>query len=415
MSTTTPTSKYTFQWQNAFAALYSRNYRLWFLGQLVSLFGTWMQMTAQQYLIFELTHSTQYLGYLSFASGLPTWLLMLFAGVVADRFPRRTVMIVTQTVMMLLAFVLAVLTFTGTIQAWQILILAGLLGIANAFDAPARLSFTIELVARDDLTNAIALNSTMFNLAMAIGPAMSGVVYAVVGPAWCFALNGASFLAVITALWLMRLPPLTPLSERKTPLFELQAGLRYAFSEPLVRTVLIFTPIMTIFGFAFTTLFPAWAVNVLGGNERTNGLLQSARGLGALLGAFSIAALGRFQFKGKLLTLGTFIFPAGLLLYASIYRLSWALLTLVLMGAALILVMNLANALIQTTVPDQLRGRVMSIYGFNFYGAMPIGGLFAGMLAAHVGEPLTLAICALILFVLAVLVHWLRPELYHAA
>lgn len=398
-------------WQQAVAAFKYRNYRLWFLGQCVSLFGTWMQMTAQQYFIFQLTGSSKYLGYLSFASGVPTWLFMLYAGVVADRVPRRTLLVVTQTWMMLLAFILAGLTFTGVVQPWHILILAVLLGLANAFDAPARLAFVMELVDRADMTNAIALNSAMFNLAMAVGPAVSGVVYAAVGPAWCFTINGITFLAVIAALLLMRLKPAIPVMQRPSMLTDLQEGFRYAVSQPLVRALLMFIPVMTIFGFAFITLFPAWAVNVLGGDETTNGLLQSARGLGALVGALGIAALGRFTFKGKLLTIGTFIFPCALLLFSFVSQLPLALLMLLVMGGALILIMNLTNSLIQTTVPDQLRGRVMSIYSFNFFGTMPIGGLLAGFTAAHIGEPLTLTASALILLSMSMLVYLIVPQL----
>jgi MFS family permease len=398
-------------WQQAVAAFSYRNYRLWFIGQCVSLFGTWMQSTAQQYFIFQLTGSSKYLGYLSFASGLPAWLFMLYAGIVADRVPRRTILVLTQTWMMILAFILAGLTLTGVVQPWHILVLAVFLGLANAFEAPARLSFVMELVEREDLTNAIALNSAMFNLAMAVGPAVSGVVYAAVGPAWCFTINGISFLAVIAALLLMRLKVEESVGPRLSAFTDLKEGFRYAITQPLVRTLLLFTPIMTIFGFAFVTLFPAWAVNVLWGNATTNGLLQSSRGLGALISSLGIAALGRFKFKGKLLTFGTFIFPCALLLYASAWQLPRSLLMLMVMGGALILVMNLTNSLIQNTVPDRLRGRVMSIYSFNFFGTMPIGGLLAGVAAAHVGEPLTLSASALILLGMSTLVYLIVPQL----
>ena len=191
--------------QRTFAPLNHPNYRLWFIGQLVSLVGTWMQSTAQGYLIYDLTHSAAYLGYVGFASGVPTVLLTLYGGVVADRVPRRTLLIITQIYMMLLAVALATLVFTNLIQPWHILVLAFLLGIGNSFDAPARQSFVVELVGHDDLANAIALNSSMFTTANAVGPAVAGLTYAVVGPAWCFTINAISFLAVILALSLMRL------------------------------------------------------------------------------------------------------------------------------------------------------------------------------------------------------------------
>jgi MFS family permease len=187
-------------WHRTFAALKHSNYRLWFQGQLVSLFGTWMQTTAQGFLVFELTHSPEYLGYVGFAAGIPTWLFTLYGGVIADRVPRRTLLTVTQTSMMVLAFILAGLVFSHLVQPWHILALAFLLGVANSFDAPARQAFVGEMVAREDLTNAIALNATMFHMATAVGPAVAGFTYALFGPGWCFTLNGLSFIAVIAAL-----------------------------------------------------------------------------------------------------------------------------------------------------------------------------------------------------------------------
>jgi MFS family permease len=193
--------------RGTFAALQYPNYRLWFIGQMISLVGTWMQGTAQGYLVYELTRSPAYLGYVGFAAGVPSWLFMLYGGVIADRMSRRTLLVITQTCMMLLAFLLAGLTFTGRVQPWHIIVLAFLLGTANAFDAPARQAFVLEMVDRQHLTNAIALNSTMFNLGTAIGPAMAGITYSLFGPAWCFTINAFSFLAVIAALLLMKLKP----------------------------------------------------------------------------------------------------------------------------------------------------------------------------------------------------------------
>src|SRR5689334_14876397 len=222
--------------QQTFAALKYRNYRLWFNGQLVSLFGTWMQATAQGYLVFQLTQSPAYLGYVGFAAGVPAWVFTLYGGVIADRMSRRTLMLITQTAMMLLAFVLAGLVFAGVAQPWQIIALAFLLGVANAFDGPARLAFVVELVEREDLTNAIALNATMFNLASATGPAMAGLAYALVGPGWCFMLNGLSFLAVIWALLRMRLEPRPPKARRGSTWADLGEGLRYILGERTIRT-----------------------------------------------------------------------------------------------------------------------------------------------------------------------------------
>jgi MFS family permease len=369
-----------------FAALRYRNYRLWFFGQMVSLFGSWMQTTAQGFLVFQLTGSPAYLGYVGFAAGVPAWALTLYGGVVADRVPRRTLLIATQIAQMALAFILAGLVFSGVVQPWHIIVLSLLLGVANAFDAPARLAFVRELVDKEDLTNGIALNATMFNLATTTGPAMAGVMYNLVGPAWCFMLNGISFLAVIGALWRMRITS-GPVAPRNASAWrDLREGLSYILHEPVVRTLIVLVGATSCFGISFATLFPAWAVRILGGDATTTGLLQSARGLGALMGALLIASLGRFQFKGRLLTVGTFAFPLLLILMTFTNRLWLTLAILVASGLAVILIMNLANALVQTLTPDALRGRVMAVYSMVFFGMMPVGALWVGVVAERLGE-----------------------------
>jgi MFS family permease len=397
--------------KQTFAALKYPNYRLWFWGQMVSLFGTWMQMTAQGFLVFELTHSPAYLGYVGFSAGVPTWLLMLYGGVIADRMSRRTLLIITQTSMMVLAFILAALAFLHLVQPWHIIFLAFCLGVANAFDAPARQSFVLEMVEREDLTNAIALNSTMFNSATAVGPAVSGVTYALFGPAWCFTINGISFIAVIGALTLMKLKSQPSPVRRNSIGADLKEGIRYARSHPMIRTLIGLVGVTSLFGFSFTTLLPAWAVTIMGGNATTNGLLQSARGAGAFFSALFIASLGRFKFKGKLLTFGTFAFPALLLVFSFVRFLPLSLFMLVGVGAATILIMNLANALVQTLVSDSLRGRVMGIYALTFFGLMPIGALWIGSVAQHIGAPNAVIIASLISLVFASLVWTLVPKL----
>lgn len=404
--------KHRFRWTETFAALKSRNYRLWFFGQMISLFGTWMQTTAQGFLVFELTHSAVYLGYVAFASGIPTWLFMLYAGVVADRMPRRSLLIITQTAMMILAFILAGLTFIKLVQPWHIILLAFGLGIANAFDAPARQAFVLEMVEREDLTNAIALNSSMFNSATAFGPAIAGVTYAVFGPAWCFTINGISFLAIIVALLAMRnLNPQPKLKQRNSVLIDLKEGLSYVFSQPMIRVLIGLVGVTTLFGVSFVTLIPAWTVRVLHGDASVNGLLLSARGLGALISALTIASLGRFKFKGKLLSLGTYAFPIGLTAFALARWLPLSVLALVSVGWASILIFNLANALVQTLTSDQLRGRVMSAYSFTFFGFMPLGGLLAGVVAEKIGEPATVLLWALILIGSAALIWTFLPKI----
>ena len=397
-------------WQQTFAAFKYRNYRLWFVGQLVSLFGTWMQTTAQGYLVFQLTNSPSYLGYVAFASGVPTWLFMLYGGVIADRMSRRTLMIITQTAMLVLAFILALLAFTGRVQPWHIVVLAFLLGIANAFDAPARQAFVLEMVEREDLTNAIALNATMFNAATAVGPAVAGITYAVFGPAWCFTLNGLSFIAVIVALLMMRIEPQAAPARRSSAAGELIAGLRYAVAHPIIRLLIGLIGLISLFGLSFATLLPAWAVTVLRGDATTLGWLQSGRGLGALIGALYLASLGRIKFKGRLLMIGVVLFPIMLAGFALVRWLPLALLFLVLVGATMILAMNLANAIVQTLVSDELRGRVMGIYSLVFFGFMPIGGLLAGAVADSIGEQPTVILSAVILLGVAALVWALLPQ-----
>ncbi len=397
---------------DTFSALRYPNYRLWFFGQMISLFGTWMQSTAQGYLVYELTGSARYLGYVSFASGVPTWLLMLYGGVVADRVPRRTLLIVTQTGMMLLAGVLSALTFLGLVRPWHIVILAALLGVCNAFDAPARQAFVLEMIEREDLTNAIALNSAMFNSATVLGPAVGGLVYARFGPAWCFAINGATFLAVIAALVAMHLKPLPPRSAKGSVVAELREGLGYVTRQPVIRALVTLVAVVTLFCISFGTLIPAWAVRILGGDARTNGLLVSARGVGALTGALLIASLGRPRFRGKLLSLGSVAFPLGVLVFSMVRWLPLSLLTLLGVGVAQIMVLNLANSLVQTEAADELRGRVMAIYSLVFLGLMPVGGLIAGAVAQEIGEPATVTLSALVGLACAVAIQlrmpWLR-------
>ena len=398
-------------WNQTFAALKHRNYRLWFIGQLVSLLGSWMQVTAQGFLVFQLTHSSAYLGYVGFAGGAPTWLFTLYGGVVADRIPRRTLMIITQTSMMILAFLLAALTFLDLVRPWHILVLAFFLGMANAFDAPARQAFVTDMVPREDLTNAIALNAAMFHAATTTGPAAAGLTYALFGPAWCFTVNGISFVATIAALLMMRMPQLTKPAAKQSTFRELQEGIRHAVTDPIIRTLVIIVGVTSCFGISLTTLIPAWAVNILKGDATTNGLLLSGRGIGALCGALLIATLGRLPFKGKLLSLGMFGFPLCLLAFALAHQLALSLLSIVGVGMGLILVLNLANALVQTLTPESLRGRVMSVYMMTFFGLMPVGAMWIGMLAEHFGEVAAVIVNGLLALVFAAAVWSAAPKL----
>lgn len=399
---------------NTFVAIKYRNFLLWFIGQLVSMVGTWMQTTAQGFLIFQLTHSSAYLGYVTFSSGIPT-LFMVYGGVVIDRVPRRNLMVITQALMMILAFILAGLTFTGRIQVWHILLLAFLLGIVNAFDAPARQAIVVDLVDKEDLTNAIALNSTLFQSATVVGPAVAGLTYAAFGPAWCFIINGISFVAVIAALLGMHIQPKLMHPRRTSATSEMIAGFKFLSDNSIIRTLVILIGITGLFTTAYITLFPAWAVTILHGDAATNGWLQSGRGLGALLGAITIASLGRFKWKGRLLTIGMIFFPATLILFALVDSLPLSLVALVAVGWGFLIMANMSGTLLQTLVPEELRGRVTGIYSLVAFGSIPIGGLVAGAIAGRIGLPLTIIIGAAAMLLFSALLFLFIPSLRRVA
>jgi MFS family permease len=370
-----------------------------------------MQATAQGFLIFELTRSSAWLGYAGFAAGVPAWLLTLYGGLVADRMSRRRLLLYAQAAMMLLAALLTGLTFLGVIRPWHLLALAFLGGIANAFDAPARQAFVAELVPREDLTNAIALNSTMFNTATALGPSLAGLAYEALGPTPCFALNTVSYLSVIGALLAMRLEP-APVRERARSAWrELAEGVRFVARSAVILPLVINLATVTVLGVGMMTLMPAWAVNVLHGGARTNGLLLSARGVGALAGSLTVAALGASLHRGRLLTVDTFLLPALMLLFALLHAPAVSLLLLCAGGWALISMFNTSNALVQAHTPDELRGRVMGIYTLTFFGLMPLSALGYGASAARLGEPTVVAAGAILQLLAAALIAWRFPRL----
>ena len=377
-----------------FAALAYPNYRLWFFGQMTSLFGTWMQSTAQGYLVYELTRSEAYLGYVGFASGIAAWIFLLYGGAIADRVPRRSLLVITQATSMLLALVLAALTFLHVVAPWHIIVLAFSLGVVNAFDAPSRQSFVLEMVDRRVLTNAIALNSTMFNMAMIVGPSVGGLAYAFFGPGWCFVINGLSFVAVIAALLAMKLEPWRPPVRTGSTLAEIRAGLHAVASDRRILGVMCLLGAVSLFGMSFVTLIPAWAVDVLKGDALTNGFLLSARGIGSLAAALGIASLSPRRSRGAVMMTAAFILPVLIILFSFTRTLALSLAVLLAVGAANIVTNNLANSLVQSLTPDPLRGRVMGVYMLTFFGFTPIGALLAGGAATAVGVPLTVALGA---------------------
>jgi MFS family permease len=304
------------------------------------------------------------------------------------------------------------LTFGHWVRPWHIVLLALLLGAGNAFDAPARQAFVLEMVDRPALGNAIALNSAMFNTATAVGPAASGIIYALLGPAWCFTVNGISFLAVIAALLMMRIDSRpTHRSSRTRVIDELKEGILYVRSHAMIRTLITMVLITALFGLSFATLIPAWAVETLRGNAATNGWLQSARGIGALISALLIASLGRFNFRGRLLTVGSFAFPIMLAAFSFIRWLPLSLVLILGIGMSSILIFNLCNSLVQTLVQDSLRGRVMGIYSLTFFGIMPIGAILVGLSAQLLGEPSAFLINAAIMMAFSLLIWMMAPKL----
>ncbi len=368
-------------------------------------------MTAQAFFIFELTRSPVFLGYVGFANGLPSWLFMLYGGVVADRISRKKILIITQTIMMVLALILALLTFTQIVLPWHIIALAFLLGIANAFDAPARQAFVNELVPKEDLLNAIALNSMMFHSAAAIGPAVAGITYAVLGPGWCFTINGISFLAVIFNLVKMSFAASEKKIYRKSISKDLMDGLKYLKTQKQILRIMLIISFSTMFGLSIATLFPAWAINILHGDATTNGYLQGSRGVGAVICSLVIASMSQYISRGKVLLLGLASLPVFMILFSINSSFVLSALILVGIGAGIIAVNNLANGLIQTLVSEDFRGRVMGVYSFSFFGFMPVGALWIGVLAEHVTSPYAIMINAIILLFFTILIWIKSPRL----
>jgi MFS family permease len=394
-----------------FSSLRYPNYRRWFVGQVLSLMGTWMQSVAQGWLVYELTGSKLALGTIAFVGSIPTLVLMLPAGAVADRVSRRKMMLVTQTVMMVCAFILAFLTGTKSLQVWYIAVLGFILGIAGAFDAPARLAMTVELVDdRRDLQNAIALNSTMFNLARVVGPAIGGLVLAAVGATWCFILNGLSFVAVLIALWGMHLNEVVKPPRTRPMTAEIGDGLHYVWDTKVVRALVSLVAVTSIFGFSYSVLMPAYAVDVLGVGEAGLGALTAAVGAGALIGSLTVASLTRSRRKGWQLTFGSLLFPIALIAFAFSRNLYLSLAILVVVGFGFIIQNTTSNTLVQMLVPDHLRGRVMSVYSMMFFGTMPVGSLLAGSLAQIYGTSLTIIFGAIVTLVFALFVVFFIPQ-----
>jgi MFS family permease len=388
-----PPQSSTRDFSHAWRALTHRNFRLFFSGQSISLIGTWMTRIATSWLVYRLTGSALLLGLVGFAGQIPTFLFAPFAGVWVDRLNRRHVLVVTQTLAMLQSFGLAALTLAKVITIREILALSAFQGLINAFDMPGRQAFMVQMVEnRQDLGNAIAINSSMVNMARLLGPALGGIVIAGFGEGYCFLIDGISYLAVIASLLMMRLNIAAIKREATSMLEQLKEGWAYVSGFAPVRTILLLFAIVSLMGMPYTVLMPIFAGRILKGGPHTLGFLMGAVGIGALISGVSLAVRKTVLGLGKMIPIAAAMFGAGLILF-SMSRVLWLSMTLMLItGFGMMQQMAASNTIIQTIVPEDKRGRVMSYYTMAFVGMAPFGSLLAGALAHVVGAPRTLLI-----------------------
>jgi len=374
-------------------SLRHRNFQLFFSGQMISLIGTWMQNIAQAWLVYRLTGSSLLLGLVGFASQIPVFLAAPFGGIVADRHNRRKIVIATQISSMVLAFILAGLTLTGVVRVWHIFVLAALLGVVNAFDIPGRQSFLVEMVGKDDLMNAIALNSSMFNGARIIGPAIAGILVAKIGEGWCFFANAVSYIAVIIGLFVMRVHPRSH-HVHGSPLEHIIEGFRFVRHTAPIRALLLLLGLVSLVAMPYTVLMPVFDDQVLHGGASGLGILMGATGVGALLGALTLATRSHVRGLARWVAIACGGFGVSLILFSLSRNFWFSTVLLIPVGFCMMLQMSASNTLIQAMVPDHLRGRVMAVYTMMFMGMAPFGSLLGGALADRLGAPLTVAIGA---------------------
>jgi predicted MFS family arabinose efflux permease len=392
-SISSPPKHYS-RFQTALRALQHRNYRLFFGGQLISLIGTWMQMVAQPWLVYRKTGSSLLLGSVGFASQIPVFLLAFIGGSIADRYNRHKLVIGTQAAAMVLAFILAVLTLTDAIKIWHIFVLSALLGVVNAIDMPVRQAFTVELVGKEDLMSAIALNSSLFNGARVLGPAVAGVLISSIGDGWCFFGNAVSYIAVIIGLLMMKMQPRTEQSQPSSSLRNVLKGFQYVRRTKLIRVLLVLLAVVSIVGMPYSVLMPIFADKILHGGPKAMGTLLGATGVGALAGSLALAAKKGVRGLTKIAACSCAGFAISLILF-SISRSFWiSVLFLMPVGFCFMVTLASTNTLIQIMVPDDLRGRVMAVHVMMFMGMAPFGSLLAGVVAERMGAPSTVAMGA---------------------
>ena len=387
---------------DGFRALRHRNFRLYFTGQLISLIGTWMQAVAQGWLMHRLTSSAMMLGVLSFAQFAPVLPLALWAGVIADRSERRTVLLWTQSLLLAQAVALAIVVSMGVVRPWMVIALAIVYGIVNTFDLPARQTFVVDMTGKEDLSNGIALNSAAFNAARVLGPAVAGMLVATLGEAGCFWLNALSFVAVIVSLAMIRMSPRAVVPDASAPAAAstastMREGLAYAWGSPSIRQLLMLLAVCAGFGFQYNVLLPVYARDVLHSGARTYGWLFSAFGIGSLAAALRMTVTRERWALRRHLLLGLLTGGLGLIGFAWWRWLPGMVSCAALAGFGLILYVSSTNILIQLTVEDRYRGRVMSLYTLFFVGTSPFGALLAGALAQRYGAPVATSACAIVL------------------
>jgi len=402
-------------WRLLMRALGSRNYRLFFEGQLVSLIGTWMTRVATSWLVYRLTHSAFLLGFTGFAGQVPVFFLTPIAGVWVDRWNRHRALVVTQTLSMMQSFALAALALGGIIRVWEIIVLVLLQGAINAFDMPVRQSFVVQMIERrEDLGNAVALNSSMVNGARLIGPAIAGVLIAAVGEGYCFLIDGFSYMAVIASLLAMRITAGPPRAQRRHLRIELAEGWRYVAESAPIRSVLLFLALVSLVGMPYTVLMPIFAGAILHGKAHTLGFLMAAAGLGALVGAVTLAMRPSVLGLGRIIVWSASLFGIGLIGLGLSRHLTLSFAAVAVAGFGMMRHMASSNTILQTIVAEDKRGRVMAYYAMAIQGVAPFGSLIAGALAAKVGAPRTIMGGGALCLAGAAVFGWRLPRLRRA-
>nr|WP_233173660.1 MFS transporter [Pedobacter sp. ASV19] len=397
---------------STFSAFKSRNYRLYFSGQSISLIGTWMQKTAVSWVIYSETHSKFMLGLTLFASLFPSFIFSFLGGVVSDRYNRYKVLLMTQVASMIQAVLLTLLIFFRHYSVWEIIALSALLGLINAFDVPARQSLVYEMVDdKADLPNALALNSSMVNLSRLIGPGIAGLALEKFGDDICFGLNAVSFIAVIGSLFMMKLPKYTPKPHNKNVFGDLKEGFVYIKQTPSIALVLLMLALISLLVLPYSTLIPVYAKDIFKGTASTFGIIDSVIGLGAFCGAIYLASLKPGRNLRKILARNTVIFGVGLVLFSHATNYPLALLFSAVVGFGMMSQITISNTLIQTTVDPAMRGRVISFYAMAFFGMQPLGGLLVGTISQWIGTPDTVLIQGIITLIIGVVLYrFLKKE-----